>query len=1429
MLFESNVFNLIDWSVNGVEPRTGMYLRTLPIASLSGNYLQGPDLDLSIRFNPFSNLDDGFGTGWELTLPRIDVSGSDKILVLADGSRYRILDESGDDIRLQYKRSNTFRVTKDPASPGGYIVIHKNGRRETLSNNRTSLITTPDLRTLSIAWRSDRTFTLTDDKQATLLSTCWDGDAHCVTTPRGVFAFLLNKTNPSCPWLEKVSSRNGSADGDLYLFAYTSANTSYLLISHYSAMVDFYQSDIVAYEKLAAPPGMPGEVHAVKSIQQYVKTNNCLNEYLTTSYTRSISNYLGYPAVTSWAGKMDNLESLPYSFTFRSIESIGTSKTIQRRYDKFYLLTSDIPVDTKAILADKKQLQDFQYEYQLVTAGKIDDQVSTYMLPTVEKHNYSTLSPTAGLLSRTTTRTFEYDDNANLTRMKGEDGIEHEYVYYPASGESSGDSVLCPADPDGFVRHLKSLTRRPNSPSSPLAGRTHRYQYKTLAGTRVIAMTEDIFQETLPDTATLTPILLQTRYTYDEASESLFLACLLTQEQNKPAASTDAQGKPVITDYLTTRSFSYTLSADKTQLTILNTLRGFDGTQKTSSEVFNTRTGDLCQTTDENGQVSRYQHDALGRLIQTRYPWSPSPTGQAIDSTSHDPVNSKVTRSTSTRRFSQTDTLDGFGNVLSEQLTSTFLVDKKPRSKTFLLASYLYNELQQLTTHIQYDYSASRVPLVTERTDYEWTIHDELVKKRNPDSSQQQYVRDHVAHTVSETRQPENETTVSTYDEWGQLSRRQRYNLFSADSASPAEEEVFHYDGLGRLVMHASTINESQLYQYDAFDRKISQKGTSSGLKKFTYAVHSTAELICRIHQNGTLMGERTFDGLDREISSSQGQVQRTNRYTGSSLFGRPASISYKDGRLFTYQYDASLGQTISRSVSTSAAPGTELARHTFSHHAQTGLPESAINGKNDATRHFHFDLWGNLQHENGGHKYLNGISREKYETHIKSTLRGKPLHTRITLPDPNDRKKKLTVEIRHEYVENGGGLKQVEYYIEGKLRSRSAIARNAQGQANQINSHAYIFSQSGTDYFAGILLNRNFGVCGKIISTHYKSTAKAATDYFSYSLEYDAAPRLQHIHFRFHGLTWSESCAYTRDGMLQQWKMKGNVNYDSEYGLGIIQQDFTYTPSGNQESITTTASLDPTIISSYSYTDNGALKEINNALYHSPEIWTTGRYPKKIIYTHDAEGHVIRESATIKSENDKITEYVFSGEDNISTKKTTQDGVSNQTDYYYDANNRIVKIANTQLGKKILSSRFYLEDEPIIEVIYPDLSPAQKIYTLFHRINGEILFISTIDTLNKIQDQPAITTHPCFNQPDGSQIASGSYQAKSPDFSPIAKPALNSYYLLSINGQNAYGYTFSIKNVRCAIHTIYKYADGKMLPADLIPPAGNLPPGPRP
>lgn len=42
MLFDSNVFNMIDWFADGVEPRTGMYIRTIPIATLPSNSIQGP-------------------------------------------------------------------------------------------------------------------------------------------------------------------------------------------------------------------------------------------------------------------------------------------------------------------------------------------------------------------------------------------------------------------------------------------------------------------------------------------------------------------------------------------------------------------------------------------------------------------------------------------------------------------------------------------------------------------------------------------------------------------------------------------------------------------------------------------------------------------------------------------------------------------------------------------------------------------------------------------------------------------------------------------------------------------------------------------------------------------------------------------------------------------------------------------------------------------------------------------------------------------------------------------------------------------------------------------------------------------------------------------------------------------------------------------
>lgn len=130
MLFYSNVFNIIDWSVNNIEPCTGMYIRTIKLAHVSGNKLQGPDLDICLRFNQFNASDYGFGVGWELNLSSVEMQTYEDgetydMLVLSNGQRY-IIEETEQDFYLQYQRTQTFVFEKNGVDPNGGGVLQNN-------------------------------------------------------------------------------------------------------------------------------------------------------------------------------------------------------------------------------------------------------------------------------------------------------------------------------------------------------------------------------------------------------------------------------------------------------------------------------------------------------------------------------------------------------------------------------------------------------------------------------------------------------------------------------------------------------------------------------------------------------------------------------------------------------------------------------------------------------------------------------------------------------------------------------------------------------------------------------------------------------------------------------------------------------------------------------------------------------------------------------------------------------------------------------------------------------------------------------------------------------------------------------------------------------------------------------------------------------
>lgn len=68
-----------------VDPRTGLFKISIPLAKLNSCLLAGPMLSLSLNYHPMSVLNEGFGQGFKLSLTRYNVEN--RRLRLATGSR----------------------------------------------------------------------------------------------------------------------------------------------------------------------------------------------------------------------------------------------------------------------------------------------------------------------------------------------------------------------------------------------------------------------------------------------------------------------------------------------------------------------------------------------------------------------------------------------------------------------------------------------------------------------------------------------------------------------------------------------------------------------------------------------------------------------------------------------------------------------------------------------------------------------------------------------------------------------------------------------------------------------------------------------------------------------------------------------------------------------------------------------------------------------------------------------------------------------------------------------------------------------------------------------------------------------------------------------------------------------------------------------
>lgn len=1411
MLFYSNVFSLIDWSINGVNSCTLMYIQNLKLAHVFANDLQGPNFELYLRFNQFNNKDYGFGTGWELSLSRVDEENDTegnvvKTLVLSDGSRYRIDKEDDTTVTLKYKKTNTFKVMKEN---GLYTVVYKNGLMEAIDNGQVVTITGANGKTLYITWAANGAFTMIDDEGIVVLSAevlepvAGTGKEKIqVNTPRGVFSYAMTRWSSDVRQLDSVAVAEGASEIIIYKMGYEIHNDNYLAITFFNACVEYKTIAYINYGMLSAPSGFSGDALAVVSTRTYLSGKPKNETYQECTYGFTEGNYLGSGVASEWNDSVDNLEGLPASTAFSSSETVEKNDKVAEiarktiwTHNKFYLLTA---LDWEPKSAQRSRSE--YYDYALALDNGIDAQCAYFMLP-VKKTERVTVKPgnaTAQDIDRI--YSFEYDDYANVTRQAGPDGLVENYLYYEGG---TGEDGSCPPDPNGFVNYVKSRTIMSSQSGYGAKTKIWNYAYKLITGTDLVLVTQEAFS-VLQAVNPVPPavVLCKKDYSYEE-TDPAFVGQLRAVISGKAVQEKDGTGAEIIR-YLNTKTAlqdsMMTYKSKKTWKRI-RTVTGFDGKKISSSLFLDGATGDVVCVEDENDITTDYEYDSLGR--ETSSVREASQGGEISETTTYSPAINEKTITSSTNKFSEIYTYDGLGNIVKEEIAFMVGGEKKILIRREMAASK-YNNLGQQIKKTLYDYlleehSGAILKKYAKEENSKWNIYDEIVKEIHADNSVDRYrydmdVTDVFRSTLAIDHEPGSVRKTFFHDKYGLLVQRKTFSPVDAVHADITEK--FAYDNFLRMISSSETDRELVRYAYDDFDRKIMQAGLESGKQATEYAAHSMGNLVARISIDGVVVGEKSHDGLDREISTTTAGVTTLYDYANSAVYTRPGSQCVKDGRYIEYQYDALFDKLVSRKVRLDKRGAPWMALREFTYDPATGRLLSAKNISQDREtgqpffefrQQYAYNLFGILTEESGECVLPD---RNKYSHAHTLTLRGLREGS-VIKPAPS-----VTFS-RFNGFNSRGQLTSARFLYNDTVLSSSVISRNQYGDIGMIEHESYLYSNQPSAGNLKPLIHKRYyhsryNTVSEVSFFHQfemgatPRKTKKQDQILECQFEYDAHHLLTRLKNKFSATStfnWSERYRYTRLGQLQSWSRHGDMVFFDEYGNKIASQKFFMDKMGNMKKLLTEIE-GVSNESTYSYTNNFRLLRIDNK-----NAWARLAVPKVVDFTYSAEGQLITKRYTI-GELSMVDNYSYAGEDNIVQvlQTITPGDETHLRNYFYDAHGNVARSLQTDKASTLELLNYYDGSNIFFSLNTASTSPEKPGYTLYHRLGEEVVFITHIDTEGEIR------VSPCLGLPNGNQIARGrpslSYRYDRPYKS---KYTFNVRYLFNISGQNAYGMSFDL------------------------------------
>ncbi|MDU8430286.1 RHS repeat-associated core domain-containing protein [Pseudomonas syringae pv. actinidifoliorum] len=921
----SNAFNFMSYLQSGVDPRTGQYTVSITLPEVKTNGLRGPTLPLVLSYNPLNVQDSGFGFGWNLQLSQYE-PGS-QIVSLSSGETFKVNGISGDQLLMSEKKLDSFHFYK--LDDVRYRVVHKSGQVENLEvrgsqGNQLALPTrifSPEGHGVTLEYAPFGTHQMLskvmDDSGQILLDITRDSTSVRLVL-RGAqgadaeFVMILGGSLRSVMRIELPTDNKAS-----WRFAYS-------LIRGHSCMVSvdtpvgghedvFYQGSGHQFPVSANRDPLP-------RVTRHLITPGFGQPQVDVRYSYRDSlqrerNFLGGGLDIAWAEDgLDNLyrylgaEPYQYSSTETLRVNDADRRDIERVFNQFHLLVRE---------TTRQQLNILQVDTDYyINAGQPFYAQPTYFQLPKEVRTTWRLS-TGGSVPRTEIVSSGYDSHGNLLVQTQANGVVENSEWYSASGEDG-----CPPDPDGFVRTLKSTAVVPAASVYGLAPTlVTRYRYKALlavAGSQQRPWLASDSETLLQQTADGEQELQRTAYTYIEDSPADAFQYGRVRRQTVTMG-----GQNTITDYVYS-----TLESPEFHQTVLHTVQtvtGFDKTQKIITLEHSLFTGEPLLNRDDNGVEIRYDYDNLRRVVSETV----SPNKEAYKATRHYEyqlcavkTDQAEQRLFDVKNVQTTSRFDGLGRVVYEaraDADNPVALRRLDLRQTYEAAYDAWGDKVEETS---YDWLGQQERALTNYFEYDnW---DQQLSVTGPDGVTTIEQTDPVGTLASngpiQRRWTESndglqtsevsETWLNLFDEPTRSVRLNQLDWLS----EPVSLSRYQYDGLGRLVKEISglpTRERSTTYAYDVFDRVTANTLPDGAVVRRRYAPHSGEDLPAWIgvDHNGksSVLGEQKFDGLDRIVTSITGGRERQLSYTSDLM--RPKTVKLPSGRQIDYDYLPELGE----------------------------------------------------------------------------------------------------------------------------------------------------------------------------------------------------------------------------------------------------------------------------------------------------------------------------------------------------------------------------------------------------------------------------------------------------------------------------------------------------------------------------------------